>query len=325
MNITELLSANYGLEDVVITRNSVGLIDENYTVRSHSGIYFFKRFRSISAQEFKALERTLIMLKTHGIPCPEVVSPINTRPESMQHVMLFNYVTGEPFTGTLLQLKSIATLQQRIIELGLPAKILADDHVLHDLVAKTNETLQSLIGSYPFTDDHHTVWRYFVKILKEITPVMHEFSAPIYLVAMHPDFTERNMLFDETGTINLICDWQGYGPRILPFELADFFVRFSLNQPFEGVLNHERLQFLINTLTENNSFLDETIDHYRDHFSTLMILKQIASFSFRIGCYYAGNQPDLMAQIIDWSFKFVQWLAQTQDGSSLSNFLQKQR
>lgn len=317
MTVVELLSEYYGLENVTVIQDSVGLVDDNYTVRSNSGSYFFKQFQSISGQEFTALEHTLSTLRAQGIPCPEIVPPLSKLPVSMQHSMLFHYVTGNPYTGTVAQLKSIATLQQRIIELGMPTKITADTQILTKLVATTRNTLQTSGNLHPLTNEHHTIWNYFVETLDEISPALHEFPAPIYLIAMHPDFTERNMLFDETGAVNLICDWQGYGPRILPLELADFLVRFGLKQPFQGVLDQKRLQVIIDTLTQNHSFLDEMIDHYRDHLPTLMILKQITDFPFRVSCYYAGNQPTLMEKIIHWSTEFVQWLARTCDAKSL--------
>lgn len=313
VEVSEILSTYYGLADVSVIKEDIGLVDENYIIQSQEGMYFFKRFRSISDQEFASLETTLASLKSHGVPVPMVMHPTRSLPVTADHTMLFEYVVGEPFTGSLPQLRSIASLYQHIIDIGLAAKTGTDAQVWQTWLTKTHTTLIQLGTAYPLTRAHHTIRLYFIEMLTKIQAgaTDHALPAAVDVVPMHPDFTERNMLFDHTGAVNLICDWQGYGPRILPIELADYLIRFGLERPFHGVLDAKRTEILLSTLTESRPFLANVVSQYQSHLPALMTVKQIGNLPFRMSCYYSNRKPDLMHKIITWSYEFVQWLEQS--------------
>jgi hypothetical protein len=127
-------------------------------------------------------------------------------------------------------------------------------------------------------------------------------------IPLHPDFTERNLLFVDNSVV-LLCDWQGYSHRILIDEIFCTFARFCTYNPFEGFLLEERMLEFKYELTKNNKVIYNSIKQYSHLFIWLLIRRQICNTPFRVnGVFETNERKDLMIKIILWSRDFIKWL-----------------
>jgi hypothetical protein len=125
---------------------------------------------------------------------------------------------------------------------------------------------------------------------------------------LHPDFTERNLLFTEDAVV-LLCDWQGYGLRILLDEVSGAFTRFCIQAPFEGLLLKDRILAFKQVLTQDTELIGFVLDKGARAFPWLLIRRQICNTSFRVdGLSGTAETKTLLMKALLWSRDFVAWV-----------------
>jgi Ser/Thr protein kinase RdoA (MazF antagonist) len=307
VDINALLEEAYGLSNIRLSRITHGLVDTNYQVVSSEGVFFLKLYKSISEVALAQLHRDMRSLRDAGLPVPlEIPKQVDFGNPNYQYA-LYEFVSGKKYTCSLPQMEAAAALFGDVVRVGIDkcsqttAEILLDDLscARHNLANAKNKVPRQLDG--------------IDEIFIQLSDVVHghirsNLTKSLDSLPLHPDFTERNLLF-KGNEIALLCDWQGYGPRILVYELFCTFLRFCTRKPFEGHLLYERVARFRDVLSQSSDLLAYTIQEYARLFPWLLIHKQICNAPFRVtGMLGTAAKRGFFIKILLWSRHLVDWL-----------------
>jgi Ser/Thr protein kinase RdoA (MazF antagonist) len=308
VDIHTLLEQTYGLNNIRLSRLTHGLVDTNYQVLSSEGVFFLKLYKSISEVALTQLHKDLKSLKRTRLPVPvEIPKQIDFGHPHHQYA-LYEFVRGEKYTCSLPQMEAAARLFGEVVCVGTDkCTQTTAEALLGDLFcARQNLTITK---KAPLPRELDGIDEIFVRLSDMVDRRIRLSSTPnLDNLPLHPDFTERNLLF-KGNDIVLLCDWQGYGPRLLVYELFCAFLRFCTRKPFEGYLLDDRVARFQDVLSQSSELLRQTIQEYAHLFPWLLIHRQICNAPFRIaGMLGPADRGDFFVTILLWSKNLVDWL-----------------
>lgn len=307
--LNHLLEEEYGLHNIRLVRITQGLIDANYKVTSAEGTYFFKVYRSISAESFAQLHHDLKDLNRASIPVPVEIPRKKQVIDSERFHALYEFVAGESYSASVPQIKSAAVILGKLIQLGREQQSQTTTKPLLDQLAITNHQLKIFSQDTGVSEEVRTICRKFQVLSGGVQKkLFRHLPNKLDYLPLHPDFTERNLLFMGDAVV-LLCDWQGYGSRILLDELASAFTRFCTIRPFEGYLLEERLIAFRKALSPCSDLISSTLHKSARLFPWLLIHRQIRNMPFRVqGLSGPEETEKLLLKALLWSNDFVEWI-----------------
>jgi hypothetical protein len=309
MDITAILKEEYSLNNIQATPITYGLIDQNYQVISTEGQFFFKIFSSISKVAFNQLRHDLQALHKAGIPVPVEVFPWKADRNSGSFYALYEWVDGKKCNSSIDQMKSVARLLGKVVQAGMPHRSqLSTKHLVSEL-SNAEQKLTTITRNEDLQPEIQQICRDYGQLSRDVKNKLGKYlPEKLDCLPLHPDFTERNMLFTE-DTVVLLCDWQGYGPRILLDEVSCAFTRFCTQSLFEGHLLKERMFLFKRILTQENELIGSLLEKYARAFLWLLIRRQICNTPFRVyGLSGTVETKMLLQKVLLWSRDFVEWM-----------------
>lgn len=309
--LVSMLHNGYDLDVINIIKDNIGLVDANFHIKTTTGEFFLKQFNEIEHNEYITLKQLYNHLYQKNIPVPRIITPLYPSKCSFDH-LLFSYIEGTAYTGSISELQSVLALYNKIVTLSEDIRELRSNNEILNKIMQAELTLSKLSDQYSLIKEHSDILHYFQKCIPHLKQKLNTINHKYIYIPLHPDFTDRNLLFNADGSIALLCDWQGYGPRNLLYETADFINRFTLSAPFSGTLQPDRLKLMYNNLFKSSAKeqpeLREYFHKYNRNIGLFMAIRQICNTPFRLKSYYQDNQHALMNKVIAWSYNFIQWL-----------------
>ena len=309
MDIITILKDEYGLNNIRLIPIAHGLIDKNYQVTSTEGQFFFKIFSSISALAFDQLRHDLKALNKAGIPVPVEVFPRKASRYSGSFYALYEWVDGRKYNSSIDQMKAVAQVFGKVVQVGLPQRSqLNTKHLIAEL-SNTGQKLTALARNEALRSEIQQVCREYGQLAKDVKIKLVKYlPEKLDGLQLHPDFTERNILFTDDAVV-LLCDWQGYGTRPLLDEVSGAITRFCTHSPFEGPLLEERMIPFKRILTQDTELIGSSLLKYARAFPWLLIHRQIRNTPFRVaGLSGTVETKMLLQKVITWSRDFVAWV-----------------
>lgn len=309
MNIKLILENEYGLKDIYIMPITYGLIDKNYKVTTSDGTFFFKVYNSITEASYFQLHNDLRILKNSGLPVPvEIIGNKNNVYTDVTYG-LYEFVEGERYGFKVQQIESIADVISKLVRVGLPKCTKVKAKTLIENLPEIALNLNALAKTDYLPEEIQGICQFYYNLINKVQKKLSAYlPEKLDSLPLHPDFTERNLLFKGNSVV-LICDWQGYGNRILLYEMVSAFTRFCTAKPFEGHLLENRFMSFKKILFQSIKLISSILIEYAPAFPWLLIHRQICNTPFRVhGLSGTNEAKHLLMKVLLWSKKYVEWV-----------------
>lgn len=261
-----------------LQRINDGLSHHSFVCDTGSSKYYIKvyTFRDKPAQRVAQINHITDLMCRKGIPAPQLLAYA----PAYANVVVHTYVDADQIGWNSTLLAPLAELYSDITLIALAEKgSISKSAYLNALKSVETPILEQVDNKTgPSPGLNQQALKIYRQVIEGLTRHLPE--KPLLVIKHHDDFTENNILADQSG-IRLICDWDSWRDVVFVSHLASSASRFSTQAPMSGKLEKNRLAMFLGALSPE-VILPVTKDTgFASIFPYLAVLKHIASYTFR--------------------------------------------